>query len=101
MPGRRSLNCLDLVYQILVYQATASRSESDRSTEDRTMSALTDAAYAYRRQRADVQLVGESDLRRAYRRAHRRAEHGSDLAMARLKALRDEYAARGKEPPRV
>jgi hypothetical protein len=65
------------------------------------MSALTDAAYAYRRQLADVQLVGEPDLRRTYRRTHKRAEKGNDLAKARLKALRDEYAARGMEPPRV
>ena len=65
------------------------------------MSALTDAAYAYRRQRTDVQRVGGFELRRAYRRAFKRAEHGNDLAKARLKALRDECKARRMEPPRV
>lgn len=65
------------------------------------MSLLTDAAYAYRRQRADVQLVGERELRKAFRRAHQRTEGGSDLARVRLKALRDEFTSRGVEPPRV
>lgn len=65
------------------------------------MSLLTDAEYAYRRQRADVQLVGERQLRRTYRRAHRRAANGSDLARVRLRALRDEFIYRGVEPPCV
>lgn len=65
------------------------------------MSLLTEAEYAYRRQRADVQLVGERGLRKAFRRAHERAERGSDLAKVRRRALLDEFAWRGLEPPRV
>lgn len=65
------------------------------------MSLLADAEYAYKRQRADVQLVGARVLRKAYRRAHARAGRGNDLALARLKALTDEFIARGLEPPRV
>lgn len=65
------------------------------------MSLLADAEYAYKRQRADVQLVRERELRKTYRRAHARAEAGSDIAKARLKALRDEFTSRGVEPPRV
>jgi len=65
------------------------------------MSNLTDVEDAYRQQRAAVQLVGRRELRRTYRRTHGRAVNGSDLAKVRLKALRDEFMARGLEPPRA
>lgn len=65
------------------------------------MSLLTDAEQAYRDQRAAVQLAGRRELRKAFRGAWRRAAHGNDLALVRVKALRDEYAARGLEPPRA
>ena len=65
------------------------------------MSNLTDAEDAYRQQKASVQLVGRWELRRSYRRTHQHAMAGSDLAKVRLKALRDEYTARGLEIPRV
>ena len=65
------------------------------------MSNLTDAEDAYRQQRAGAQLVGRWTLRRSYRRTHQRAMAGSDLAKVRLKALRDEYTARGLAVPRV
>lgn len=65
------------------------------------MSNLTDAEDAYRQQRAAVVLAGRRGLRRTYRRTHERAMKGSDLAKVRLKALQDEFMARGLEPPRV
>jgi len=64
------------------------------------VSLLADAEYAYKRQRADVQLAGERE-RKTYHRAHARAEGGNDIAKARLKALRDEFTSRGVEPPRA
>jgi hypothetical protein len=65
------------------------------------MSNLTDAEDAYRQQRAAVVLAGRRELRRTYRRTRERAVNGSDLAKVRLKALADEYTARGLEPPRA
>jgi hypothetical protein len=65
------------------------------------MSNLTDARDAYRQQRAAAQLAGRRGLRRRYRRAHVHAGAGGNLAKVRLKALQDEYTARGLEPPRV
>ena len=48
-----------------------------------------------------MQLVGEWELRRVFRRTHKRAASGSDLAKVRLKALHDEFTFRGVEPPHV
>ena len=65
------------------------------------MSQLTDAQHAYAMQRDEALFAGPRELRRIFRRACKRAANGSYVAKARVKALRDEYAARGEEPPRV
>lgn len=65
------------------------------------MSLLTEAEYAYKQQREAVMTARPRELRRALRQACKRAKSGSDLTLVRVKAIRDEYAARGAVPPRV
>lgn len=65
------------------------------------VSLLTEAEHAYSRQRQVAMFAKPRELRRVLRATHKRAENGCDLAKARLKAIRDEYTARGLEPPRV
>lgn len=65
------------------------------------MSLLTDAEYAYRRQRAEAKLFGAFGLRQAYRKVHASSAGQDSIALARLAALKDEMVLRNLEAPHV